>query len=63
MHNKSHSEKITAIVTCRKTPHDLAYMCLEGQKQEHNKKEGRKERRRAETFPYLFKKQTATIRR
>ena len=44
MQNKSHSERITAIVTCRKIPHDLAYMCLEGQKQEHNKKE-RKEGR------------------
>ena len=39
MQNKSHSERITAIVTCRKIPHDLAYMCLEGQKREHNKKE------------------------
>ena len=44
MQNKSHSERITAIVTCRKIPHDLAYMCLEGQKREHNKKE-RKEGR------------------
>ena len=59
MQNKSHSEKITAIVTCRKILHDLTYMCLEGQKREHNKKEKKKKGRKGEElrhFPICLKR-------